>query len=75
MDAVWVTRGVLSNLDNQDTALWENVAGSDVDCLPGSSGSGVYDDDGNLIGVLVGTYGDLTFIVDIKYVWDCGDEG
>lgn len=71
----WITKGVLSNYENTDTKLWENVGGSDVDITSGSSGSGVYAEDGTLIGVAVGTYGELAYLTDLAYLWEIGVNG
>ncbi|MDD5511961.1 MAG: serine protease [Dehalococcoidales bacterium] len=67
MEQVWVTEGILSNYANWDSGLWPEVAGGDVAVIGGSSGSGVYDRKGRLVGILVGKYQGLCFITDFRF--------
>lgn len=70
LDSIWITQGILSSYSNTDIPLWDDVVGSDAECMGGSSGSGIYTAEGVLVGIVVGKYEDLTFCVDLRYLWE-----
>ncbi len=69
---MWVSTGIISscitNVPSTDPNIivWNKVFLSDIDVVKGCSGSPVFDNDDNLVGVVVGKYLCITAVISIE---------